>query len=264
MAYDMKSLRSRIRSVESTKKLTGAMGLVASSKMKKASEGMMRSREYVKALSDAVGVLTSSPDAASSVFMKQREGKTLLIVIAGDRGMAGGYNANVFRTMNSVKYDECIAIGKRAYSKIGRGYTSCEHFSPSDAQDIADKICARFASGEITSVYLLYTAYRSVISQVAELERILPLEKTKKPSVPVFEPDAADVIKDAVPLYVAGMINARARESFACEVASRRVAMDSAGKNASQMLDTLTLSYNRARQGAITQEITEIVAGSDA
>ena len=264
MGADIKSLRGRIRSVDSTLHLTKAMGLVASSKIRRATMNMSRSREYTAALAEVVDVLRSSPDCAKSPYMAEREGETRLIVIAGDRGLAGGYNANVFRLAATEPDARIIPIGKRACDRYGEGYASSERFTADDARKLAEEQCEAFLAGEFGRLGILYTRYQSIMTQVAEIRWVLPLEAedTEKSSPAIFEPDERTVLDAAVPTYVSGLLAASVRESFASEVAARRMAMDSAGKNAQEMIDRLQLQYNRARQNSITQEITEIVAGS--
>ncbi len=265
MGADIKSLRTRIRSVDSTLHLTRAMGLVASSKIRRATAGMSRAREYTSAMDEVVNLLRSSPDCARSPYMIPRGKGTKIIVIAGDRGLAGGYNANIFRQAATLEGAEFIPIGKRACDRFGKGFASAEHFSGEDAARLAEELCSAFLAGTYERLGILFTRYRSLMSQEPEIVWILPLEKNeeKGKAAPVFEPDEQTVLDAAVPTYVSGMIAACVRESFACEVAARRMAMDSAGKNAQEMIDRLQLQYNRARQNSITQEITEIVAGSN-
>lgn len=265
MAADTKSLRNRIRSVDSTLHLTKAMGLVASSKMRRANANMTRGREYAAAMQEVVDVLRASPECARTPYMVPKGEQTCLIVIAGDRGLAGGYNANIFRLAATLEYDRIIAIGKRACDRFGCAFLSSEHFNAENAEKIAREVCRDFLDGKIGRLGILYTRYRSMLSQEATVEWVLPLEKTEKETAaagPVFEPDEQTVLTGAVPTYVAGILSACVKESYACEVAARRMAMDSAGKNAQEMIDQLQLQYNRARQNSITQEITEIVAGS--
>lgn len=265
MGADIKQLRMRIKSVDSTLHLTTAMGLVASSKLRRAMENMMRGREYEEAVARAIAPLLTSPDCRRSPYLQKRDGEKLcLVVIAGDRGMAGGYNANIFRTLRDYDPCEIIPIGKRACDRFSSESVSVESFDCEQALGLAMTLCRGFADGEYDRVAILYTKYESMISQTASVRQIFPLEPPKKASAAgvVFEPDEETVLTRIIPEYVAGMLMRAARESFACEVASRRNAMDSAGKNAREMLDDLGLAYNRARQGAITQEITEIVAGS--
>lgn len=265
MGVDTKKLRNRIKSVDSTLHLTTAMGLVASSKIRKAMDAMLKSREYASAIERVVQNLAGCNDCAKSPYMEQRSnGKTCIIVIAGDRGLAGGYNANVFRLARQYPDAEFIAVGKRACDIYG-GEFSAEYFSFEQASALSKELCRRFSEGSIDRVGIIGTEYISMMSQESHISWILPLvrsgEKADLTGI-IFEPDELSVLNTAVPLYVAGMIVANVRESFASEVAARRCAMDSAGKNAKQMIDDLQLAYNRARQSAITQEITEIVAGS--
>ena len=267
MGADIKSLRTRIKSVSSTQQLTRAMGLVASSKIRKASERMLHGRDYATALDQVLSALTASPTCARSPYMQVREsGKTRLIVIAGDRGLAGGYNANVFRTVREYPDAEIIPIGKRACDRFGGEVRSCEKFDSRSAYDMAVALCNDFAAGEYDRLGILYTQYVSMMSQQPEILWILPLtrDENTKASATLFEPDETTILQTAVPEYVTGRIMAAVRESYASEVVARRMAMDSAGKNAAEMIADLQLQYNRARQGSITQEITEIVAGANA
>jgi len=263
MGADTKELRLRIKSVDSTLHLTKAMGLVASSKIRRATANMLSARSYCNALNDTINKLTLSRECEKSPYMRLNGEKTKIIVVAGDRGLAGGYNANVFRLCN--EYDATfIPIGKRACEKFGGKLYSSENFTVSDGYELAEKLCEEFANGEFDKLGIISSEYVSIMTQNAVIKWVLPLTKSedKSNASTVFEPDELSVLNMAVTEYVSGMITGCVRESFACEVAARRMAMDSAGKNAKQMIDDLQLKYNRARQGAITQEITEIVAGS--
>ena len=264
MGADIKSLRIRIRSVDSTMHLTKAMGLVAASKIRRATRIMSQSREYASAMEDVVSVLRSSPECERTPYMSPKGEGTRLIVIAGDRGLAGGYNANVFRLAATMPEAEVIAIGKRACDRFGQASVSSERFPAAEAKKLADAQCRDFLEGKFERLGILYTRYKSMMSQEATVLWVLPLEKTEKTEGgdPLFEPDEQTVLNAAVPTYVSGILSACIKESFASEVAARRMAMDSASKNAQEMIDRLQLQYNRARQNSITQEITEIVAGS--
>ncbi len=267
MATNTKALRVRIKSVTSTLQLTKAMELVASSKIRRASEAMQKGRQYARALSSTVDMLSAERDCQSSPYMAVREeNRARIVIIAGDRGLAGGYNANVFRLAKEYPDADFIPIGKRACEKYGKEIVSSEHYSFDDAYKLAEMLCRDFAAGEFDRLGVIFTEYISVMTQEARIKWLLPFEKKEKKenSSAVFEPDCLTVLDNIALEYVAGMITVLARESFASEVSARRMAMDSAGKNARQMIDSLQLEYNRARQGAITQEITEIVAGSGA
>ena len=288
MGADIKSLRTRIRSVDSTLHLTRAMGLVASSKIRRATRNMNQTREYAAAMEDLMRVLRAAPECGRSPYMRPTGKGTRIIVIAGDRGLAGGYNANVFRLAATLPEAEVIPIGKRACERFQQAVVSSERFPAAEAQKLADGLCRDFLEGRFERLGILFTRYRSMMSQEATLAWVLPLERggtrefgagaengqpredgagaengrQPREEGAVFEPDEQTVLNAAVPTYVCGVLTACVRESFASEVAARRMAMDSAGKNAREMIDRLQLQYNRARQNSITQEITEIVAGS--
>lgn len=264
MPQDIKSLRNRIKSVKSTLHLTKAMGLVASSKIRRAQEARLKSQQYRNALGSIVDVLSASQECEKSPYMKKQEGKAKIIVIAGDRGLAGGYNVNVFRLVKELGDAEIHPIGKKACEKYGQPIVSSEQFDYDNAYSLAKELCNDFKNGKYAKIGIVSTEYISMISQEPKLTWILPLEKSEKSGDigAIFEPNEITILNEAVPIYVAGIIYQATRESFACEVVARRSAMDSAGKNATAMIDDLQLKYNRARQGAITQEITEIVAGS--
>ncbi len=265
MGADIKKLRNRIKSVDSTLHLTKAMGLVASSKIRRATDGMNKGRQYASSVDKIVELLSLSPECAKSPYMTVREGeRTRLIVIAGDRGLAGGYNANVFRLVKEYSAEEIVPIGKRACDRFGGECVFAEGFDYPEAISLSKKMCADFTEGKYDRLGIICTKYNSMMSQEAQIKWVLPLQRREggESRTVVFEPDEISILNAAIPEYVAGVLMAAVRESFASEVAARRVAMDSAGKNAQEMIDDLSLAYNRARQGAITQEITEIVAGS--
>jgi F-type H+-transporting ATPase subunit gamma len=264
MGANTKALKNRIRSVDSTLHTTSAMGLVASSKMRRANLAMQSGKQYVAAFDRVVCVLASVSECQRSPYMREAGERTKLIVIAGDRGLAGGYNANVFRLVATMQYDEIIPIGKRACDRYKGEFHSSEKFTGAEATAMARKLCKEFVDGEFDRLGIVYTRYVSMMRQEAEVKWVLPLVKPEsvEPISAIFEPDEETILNATVPDYVAGILMACIRESFASEVAARRMAMDSAGKNARAMIDELQLQYNRARQSAITQEITEIVAGA--
>ena len=264
MGANTKALKNRIRSVDSTLHTTSAMGLVASSKMRRANQAMQAGKQYVAAFDRVVGVLASVSECQRSPYMRTSGERTKLIVIAGDRGLAGGYNANIFRLVATMQYDQIIPIGKRAVDRYKGEFHSSEKFTGAEATAMARKLCKEFVDGEYDRLGIVYTRYVSMMSQEADVKWVLPLQKPEavESISAVFEPDEETILNATVPDYVAGILMACIREAFASEVTARRMAMDSAGKNARAMIDDLQLQYNRARQSAITQEITEIVAGS--
>jgi len=262
---DIKKLRSRIKSVDSTLHLTKAMGLVASSKIRRALSAMQYSREYLASLQSVINELTQNPECAKSPYLTKNESDTVrLIVIAGDRGLAGGYNANVFKLAKEFPDADVIPIGFRACDRFAGERLAAEHFTFHNAKEFAKMQCQDFAEGKFGRLGIISTQYNSMMSQEAKLTWVLPLSVSDERSKIglLFEPDELTMINVMMVEYVGGALYASVKESFASEVAARRVAMDAAGKNAQQMIDDLGLAYNRARQGAITQEITEIVAGS--
>lgn len=264
MGANTKALKTRIRSVDNTLHTTKAMGLVASSKIRKATEAMNGGKQYAAAFANVINLLTACPDCAESPYMKRNGDRTCLVVIAGDRGLAGGYNANVFRYVADMQADCLVPIGKRACERYHEALLSSEHFTGVQATDMARKLCKAYLGGEFDRLGIVYTRYVSMMVQEPCVTWLLPLERgeEQKSVSAIFEPDEESILNATVPDYVAGVLMRCIRESFACETAARRMAMDSAGKNAQAMIDDLQLQYNRARQGAITQEITEIVAGA--
>ena len=265
MGADIKALKTRIKSVDSSLHLTKAMGLVASSKIRRAGEEMKKSRQYLNAVTEVVDELCAHPDCSKSPYLKTSEGqKTKLIVIAGDRGMAGGYNANIIKLWKEYPDAQIIPLGKRICDRVSSEFVSSESFSYKEARELAGDLCTGFRKGEFDRLGIICTKYVSMMVQEARILWILPLVRKEDPKIRgmIFEPGPMRVLEEAVPEYVTACITAAVRESFASEVAARRMAMDSAEKNARSMIEALELEYNSARQSIITQEITEIVAGS--
>lgn len=265
MGIDTKSLKNRIKSVDSTLHLTKAMGLVASAKIRSATNAMTKSRQYANAMQTTIDMLSSSRVCEKSEYMKSgKENNICLIVIAGDRGLAGGYNSNIFKMTEQIDFNEIYPIGKRATERYKKDIIKAEGYSYSQAIELAKKLCNDFKEGKYEKVGIVSTKYTSMMVQEPQITWIMPLEKkdiNSKTDI-IFEPDEKTILEALIEEYVASKILEAVRESFTCEVVARRFAMDSAGKNASEMIENLTLEYNRARQGSITQEITEIVAGS--
>jgi F-type H+-transporting ATPase subunit gamma len=205
--------------------------------------------------------------------------KTAYVVIAGDRGLAGGYNSNVFKlVMGKIQGQNAavLPIGRKAvdYFKshnvplLTGNYTQAEDVSIGDCFTMAKSLCKQYLSGEFDEIYVAYTNFVSVLSQVPETLPLLPLQprRTEKEGVGesdmLYEPDSTAVFDAIIPEYLGGILYGALCEGRASEQAARRTAMDSATQNADEMIADLSLQFNRARQAAITQEITEIVAGS--
>ncbi len=280
---NMKDIKRRIKSVESTMQITKAMELVASSKLRKAKEKADKARPYFDALYETMcEIQAENPSFLSPFTRKAGEGKSLLVVIAGDRGLAGGFNSNIFK-LAQARIDELggkdktdiIAIGKKAveyfgkreFNMLGSYPDFSENIRIHQANDIAGEIVEKYVKGIYERVELFYTEYVSSITQQAVTKKMLPVEldgqKKVSKALPIYEPSAGQVFNHIVPRYVTGMIFGACVESFASEQASRRNAMENASDNASEMISSLSLMYNRARQASITQEITEIVGGAN-
>lgn len=279
----MKDIKRRIKSVESTMQITKAMELVASSKLRKAKEKADKACPYFDALYETMcEIQAENPSFLSPFTRKAGEGKSLLVVIAGDRGLAGGFNSNIFK-LAQARVDELggkdktdiIAIGKKAveyfgkreFNMLGSYPDFSENIRIHQANDIAGEIVDKYVKGIYERVELFYTEYVSSITQQAVTKKMLPVEldgqKKVSKALPIYEPSAGQVFNHIVPRYVTGMIFGACVESFASEQASRRNAMENASDNASEMISSLSLMYNRARQASITQEITEIVSGAN-
>ncbi len=271
----MNDIKAHIKSVESTRQITKAMELVATSKLRRAKERAERSRLYYEVLKSAIDNIEELGEVGASIWTKPEGNKALYIVIAGDRGLAGGYNSNIFRLAASLLKDgdAVLPIGKKAleyykhrdFEIFDTSYEYADDVSVGRAFDISEAVTKAYERGEFSSVVLIYTKFASMLSQVATSEELLPLtpEKRDTPNV-IFEGDPIEMLAKIVPQYIGGLLTAAMAESLASESGARRTAMSSANKNATEMIDSLMLSYNRARQAVITQEITEIVSGAEA
>ena len=272
----MNDIKSRMKSVRSTMQITKAMELVATSKLRRAKEKVENARPYYEMLGETVGSIARSLCGSASPWFTEREGKTLFVVIAGDRGLAGGYNANVFRMTEALAKDKeaiYLPIGKKAleyYKHRERELLSDEYGFAADvgvgaSMKIADTISASYLEGRFSKVVLVYTRFISMISQLPVYEELLPFSfEEGDVSDPLIEDDVEEMLDKLVPSYIGGIIYSAIAEAGAAEQGARRSAMNSANKNAEEMIGTLMLKYNRARQAVITQEITEIVSGSEA
>ena len=275
-----KEIRNRIRSMESTRQITKAMEMVASSKLRKAQTEILASRPYFEILYSTINEIVDATGDYSSEYLRPRTGeRALFVVIAGDRGLAGGYNSNVLKLTTAQlegKEATVLPIGRKAVEYFqGRmfpcmtsAYADAAGISMGDCFTLAKQICKLYLKGEFDQIHICYTNYVSVLSQTPSTLRLLPLNRKKTgregatQSDIIYEPDSASVFDTIIPEYLGGVIYGALCESRASEQAARRTAMDSATQNADEMIADLSLAFNRARQAAITQEITEIVAGS--
>ena len=285
MAGSMKAVKLRIKSVQSTMQITKAMQLVAASKLRKAKERADASKPYLETmLGTLTDIANSNTDFQSPFTKASNNDKWLYVVIAGDRGLAGGYNSNLFKFMEQETKDRdnvtVLPIGKKSveYFKhrnvplFTEEYAEVAKINISDCFQVAKLICEAYKQGEFGHIFLCYTNFISMLSQVPTAASLLPLsdlstgekESDGKPrDLILYEPDSETVFNAIVPEYLAGILYSSINISYASELAARRTAMEAATDNAEEMIDTLSLYYNRARQASITQEITEIVAGAE-
>ena len=275
-----KEIKTRIRSMESTKQITKAMEMVAASKLRRAQAQVLNSRPYFEILYATINDIVDANKDFSSPYLTARPvKKSVYVVIAGDRGLAGGYNSNILKLAYSEMEGKdvmVLPIGKKAVdfyksrnlALMTTNYKEAEDVSVGDCFSIAKQLCKAYRAGEIDEIHIAYTNFVSVLSQTPATLRLLPLLRTetgREGTVStdiLYEPDSVDVFDAIVPEYLGGILYGALCESRAAEQAARRTAMDSATQNADEMIADLSLKFNRARQAAITQEITEIVAGS--
>ena len=272
-----KEIKNRIRSMESTKQITKAMEMVAASKLRHAQARVANSRPYFEILYSTITDIVNSNSDFSSEYLVQREvKKSLYVVIAGDRGLAGGYNSNILKLVTAEmegKNATVFPIGKKAvdYFKshnfpiFTEVYAEAADVSVGDCFSAAKQLSKAYCSGEFDEIYIGYTNFVSVLSQTPSTLRMLPLLQESSGNCNceiLYEPGSAEVFEAIVPEYLGGILYGALCESRAAEQAARRTAMDSATQNADDMIADLSLKFNQARQAAITQEITEIVAGS--
>ncbi len=265
-----KSIRTRIKSIENTMQITRAMELVSSSKLQKAKVVAENTSAVRSILMDAIKEAGKDYGVDGSVFFsKSNNEKNVCIVISGDRGLAGGFNNNLFRAVTKHLGETegtFIPIGKKAveYYKSGKRVPAAG-LSTKKCREIAMMLKSKFLSGEIASVYIAYNKFASAFVQEPVIERLLPIEETeKKKELTIYEPSAEEVFESVILWYLSTYIYCSVCESIAAEHAARRNAMNSANKNGSEMIENMRHEYNRARQSVITQELNEIVAGADA
>jgi len=293
MAENVQDIKRRIKSVNSTKQITHAMELVASAKLRKSRELAENRYPYFEAMIVSMGRILEKSDSTKNVFMIPREvKKTAYIIITGDKGLAGGYNVNVAKRVEDHITNKETALlytlGSRGRDYFrNRSYTIQEEFLGISerpnffvAKEITAIVMEAYKNEEFDEVYLVYTRFLSTIVQKPYLMQLLPLDpEDLKPinkgskveeaiekdlTGMIYEPDPEVLLEYLIPNYVANTLYGAMIESTASEQGARRTAMESATTNANEMIDALTLKYNRVRQAAITQEISEIVSGAEA
>lgn len=285
----MREIKRRKGSIQSTAQITKAMKLVSTVKFQKSKDRAQNSKPYFDKMYETVSsILAKSDNIVHPYLTAGQSEKKAIIVITSNRGLAGGYNNNIVKLVmdSGISKEDArlYTVGTKGRDTlVRRGYTTAADFSDAmeapvyrDAMDIGRAVLEAYKNQEVGELYLAYTSFKNTVTHIPKMVKLLPVDKTaadavltdgeeKKPSAPMnYEPEPEEVLDALIPQYVYSLIYGALMEAAASENGARMTAMDNATSNAEEMIDELTLSYNRARQGAITQEITEIVSGSEA
>ncbi len=288
----MRDIKRRKASIESTEQITKAMKLVATVKLQKSRAKAENSRLYFNMMYKTIQEMLKKSEGIDHEFLRVgSSAKKAIVVITSNRGLAGGYNANIVRlvTGSGIPAEDAriIAVGRKGRDALSKkGYEIASDHSDvineplfSDAMEITRELLAMFEKNEIGEIYLAYTSFKNTVSQVPKLMKLLPVDleavETEEASeeseglkadllLMNYEPNATEVLDAIIPKYMSSLIYGAFLEAVASENGARMTAMDSATNNAEDMIAKLSLQYNRARQGSITQELTEIIAGANA
>ena len=284
----LKDLRNRISSVKSTKKITSAMKMVAAAKLKRAQNNAEKTRPYAKKMSEIVNSLVKNQKSKKFKFGERKTKNVLLIICSADRGLCGGFNGSIIKFSKKLTSEilnkglkiNYIFVGKKAYFSLKRMCNDSILKNFTDianptiefelAGEIRDKILELFLDNTIDECHLIYTKFQSAISQNVQSIQLLPLKEQMKDGSPSqsqsydFEPDEEVILNEIIPKNIAIQIHTALLENLASEQGSRMTAMDNATRNANDMIDNLTLFYNRSRQALITKELIEIISGAEA
>ncbi len=277
-------IRRRIRSVKNTQQITRAMKMVAAARLRRAQDRIIAARPYSAALKQVLASVASRVSEKDHPLLQTREEKkVLLLVVTGDKGLAGAFNTNVLKvTQNTIQERgwtdlQLIPIGRKANDFFKRRAIPIRHqavnifqaLSPEHGRELAKIITDDFVAGEVDAVYVIFNEFRSVISQIVTVEKILPLERpAEDPAAPaieyLYEPAPEKILSELLPRHIEFQVYRTLLDSAAAEHGARMTAMDAATRNAGELIESLTLSYNRIRQASITREIIEIVSGAQA
>lgn len=288
---NLKEVRIRIASVQSTQQITKAMKMVSAAKLKRATNAIVQLRPYATKLKEILGNLSATLEGGSSPFIVEREpNKVLVVVVSSNRGLAGAFNMNVIKTANNLiaaKYSEqlkkgnvsIIAIGKKSqdfyekrnYNVIGNNNQIYADLTFENVTKITDSIMAGFEKGEFDRVEVVYNRFKNAAVQILTSEQLLPLPKSEAVSESktsnvdyILEPSQEEIVAQLIPKSVKIQLYKAVLDSHASEHGARMTSMDKATENAGDLLKSLKLAYNQARQAAITTELTEIVSGAAA
>jgi F-type H+-transporting ATPase subunit gamma len=281
----LKSIKKRIVSVKNTRQITKAMKMVSAAKLRRAQENVVAARPYAKKLGEVLQALSANLEGDLHPLLEKREAKKLLlIVLTSDRGLCGGFNSNLCKAADryikektdSYEQISVMTIGRKGYEFLKSRYTVYKNFSnvlakPSyqTAAMLAQEVINGFVEGEYDQVELLYNSFRTVMTQDITFQQMLPVEPEVKgateetPVEFIYEPSVGELLAEILPKNIEVQIFKAMLETVAGEHGARMTAMDSASKNANEMIGKLTLMYNRARQAAITTELMEIISGSE-
>ncbi len=286
----LKAIRTRITSVKNTRKITSAMKLVSTAKLRRAQESLIAARPYTAAITRVVSELAAVAGTDSHPLFEERPlQKAAIVVVTSDRGQAGAFNANVVKAVEryaAAELSGASEVSLRILGRKGQQYFSRRRakISSTDpgavgstaldiARETANRVIDDFIAKKVDRVYVVYNEFKSAISQVVRVKQILPVvpEKTEKTegggdagADMTYEPSKEILLEKMVPLFVQIQLYRAALESVAAEFAARMTAMEAATKNAGEMISKLTLTYNRARQASITKELLEIIGGAEA
>ena len=280
---NLKEIRNRISSVSSTMQITSAMKMVSAAKLKKAQDAITAMRPYANKLTALLQNLSANLDAESgSKFAESRPVKTVLIVaITSNRGLCGAFNSNIIKQTNQLaeiysdKKVSVVAIGKKGNDVLSKNLeilsnqsTVFDKLSFENVAEIAEMLMAKFESGAFDKIELVYNKFKNAATQIVTIEQFLPIVATADergvPSDYIFEPTKEEIVKTLIPKSLKMQLYKAIRDSFASEHGARMTAMHKATDNATELRDQLKLTYNKARQAAITNEILEIVGGAEA
>lgn len=282
---NLKDIKRRIGSVKNTQQITRAMKLVAAAKLRRAQEAVTASRPYAEKVMEVMESLAArvSPDAHPLLRRSEETKSVLVLVMSGDKGLCGPFNSNVYKAAHKVidqnrdKKVSLMIVGKKGVDHFKRRLwpivESFLDYGKQEAYPLAEKISAAaerlFVEGEVDRVYMVYNEFKNVVVQIPRTVSLLPIaiEEAPEERRPVdydYEPSAGYILDRMLDLYTTNQVYRALLESAASENGARMTAMDGATKNAKEMIEGLTLDYNRARQAAITTELIEVVTGADA
>lgn len=279
MAVNKQAIKARIKSINATKKITSAMQLIANAKLAKQRNQMEKNKEYTKVLFDVISdVLAKNSDIDNQYLKSKNNDKSLYIVFTSDLGLCGGYNANMLKLANEVikKDDEVVIIGSKLHKTLSKRnfnvVNDLIHIDAADNDTLSDLVTLalnKYLNNSIGRIAVIYTEFVNTMTFEAREKQVLPAiieqnETSKLKKETIFEPNADEILNNLIPLMVKSVVYSSMLETKTAEQGARRLAMDAATTNAEELNDKLVLAYNQARQSAITQEITEIVAGADA